>query len=237
MNLIHLKQKIISGFFSCICWYSHKAGCRTSYIAWQETCGCIECEEGGEKGNKMEKVPGNIYLCCKIAHATKELYQKWKRQKSSRKKWYIEKQGNSKEGKSSKWDISVQCPCMDWRRHNFSISRDNKIYNLATKHGYLRGLFVWNYLAYQKNFRAQILTLSTEFERIQKILSLQKAWNVVGLRTSCSFSGDYSKAALGSCKDIIVPQWERQKQKIYSAWWLGMLWRRLWQWRWRVNGE
>jgi hypothetical protein len=41
---------------------------------------------------------------------------------------------------------------------------DIKVYNVASKHGYIRGTFMRDDLIHHKNYTAQILNYSTEVE-------------------------------------------------------------------------
>jgi hypothetical protein len=78
--------------------------------------------------------------------------------------------------------------------------RDYKVYTVASKHRYIRGMFVRDDLNHHKNYTAQILNLSTDIEGLKKNLSLQNACDEVALGTSCNCSGDCSKIAHCSCK-------------------------------------
>jgi hypothetical protein len=77
---------------------------------------------------------------------------------------------------------------------------DVNVYNVASKHGYIRGTFMRDDLIHHKNYTAQILNYSTEVEGFKKNLSLQKACDELALGTSCNCSGDCSKNARCSCK-------------------------------------
>jgi hypothetical protein len=64
-----------------------------------------------------------------------------------------------------------------------------KVYNVASKHGYIRGTFIRDDHIHLKNYNAHTLNFSTEVEGFKKNLSLQKACNEVALGTSCNCSG------------------------------------------------
>jgi hypothetical protein len=78
--------------------------------------------------------------------------------------------------------------------------RDFKVYNVASRHRYIRGTFIRDDCIHYKTYTAQILNLSTEVEGFKKTLSLQNSCDEVALGTSCNCSGDCSKATHCLCE-------------------------------------
>jgi hypothetical protein len=73
-------------------------------------------------------------------------------------------------------------------------------YTVASKFGYLRGIFVRRDLSHRKNYTAAILNLDPEVDGFKKSLSLQDACNELALGVTYNCTGDCSTISRCSCK-------------------------------------